>query len=409
MLLPCVRSGAATTEELRGQFGPVVVSILCDVLWLRTVPEKVGLMDDDSSRVLREYIVAATRDHRAVIVLLADRIQLLRKNDQAPMYEQHLRALESLQVFSPLAHALGVGNLLWELEDLSFRSLFPDSYSSVENWQLELWEESDSMMERAKVDILDALNQNPYLVQVVERYAISSRRKSVFSTFKKMFRANKKREQVLDVFAMRVVIGLRAEYRLEPADQARVCLESYAAVKEALPTWTEPKKRFKDYVSYPKANGYQSVHTTMYSPAGLPLEVQVRTEEMHAAAEFGDAAHNLYKGGIKSLSAAQRFAKTVQRDHASVLEGEQDVSELAVSDGYAAPGSSHEESSASGLEEEEEDGEEDASAEEDESEEKEKDKEKEKEKEKEREGSRLNLLGALELESMILTAPSVAP
>eukprot|EP00961_Rhodomonas_salina_P181026 2443495-Rhodomonas_salina.1 len=102
----------------------------------------------------------------------------------------------------------------------------------------------------------------------------------------------------------------------------------------------------------------------------------------------------------------QRFAKTVQRDHASVLEGEQDVSELAVSDGYAAPGSSHEESSASGLEEEEEeDGEEDASAEEDESEEKEKDKEKE----KEREGSRLNLLGALELEGMILTAPSVAP
>ena len=194
VLLPCVRERSASIQEVRDRFGPVVGSMVEDSVWLSQLPDRVGLLDDDGSRFLREYMVAASRDHRAVIVMLADRLNALRKIEEAPLYDQHLKALESLQVFSPLAHALGVGKWLWELEDLSFRALFPDSYTSVEQWQLELWEVSSNMMEQAKVDVLKALNENDFLLEHVERYAITSRRKSAFSTFKKMFRSNKKLE-----------------------------------------------------------------------------------------------------------------------------------------------------------------------------------------------------------------------
>jgi len=116
---------------------------------------------------------------------------------------------------------------------------------------------------------------------------------------------------VLDVFAMRVVIGVKDEFQYDNKVQAEVCRQAYAAARSALETWREPKGRFKDYVTKPKPNGYASIHTTLEHPSGLPLEMQIRTEEMHQAAEFGDAAHSLYKGGIKSLAAAQQFANTV--------------------------------------------------------------------------------------------------
>jgi guanosine-3',5'-bis(diphosphate) 3'-pyrophosphohydrolase len=282
--------------QVRERFGPVVASIVEDSLWLSKLPDRTGLLDDDGSRFLREYMVAVSRDHRAVVVMLADRLHSLRRASAAPLYEQHLRALEALQVYSPLAHALGVGKWLWELEDLSFRALFPDSYSDVERWQLELWEESEEMMEMAKSEVLASLNDNALLVEHVQRYTISSRRKSIFSTFKKMYQKNKNLEGIKDVFAMRIVIGLHASARDNADLQARVCLEAYVALRKALPEYTEGRGRFKDYVTKPKPNGYQSVHTTLKTPTGLPIEIQIRTEEMHAAAEFGDAAHNLYKG-----------------------------------------------------------------------------------------------------------------
>uniref|UniRef100_A0A7S4NTH2 EF-hand domain-containing protein n=1 Tax=Guillardia theta TaxID=55529 RepID=A0A7S4NTH2_GUITH len=328
VLLPCVRERSASIQEVRDRFGPVVGSMVEDSVWLSQLPDRVGLLDDDGSRFLREYMVAASRDHRAVIVMLADRLNALRKIEEAPLYDQHLKALESLQVFSPLAHALGVGKWLWELEDLSFRALFPDSYTSVEQWQLELWEVSSNMMEQAKVDVLKALNENDFLLEHVERYAITSRRKSVFSTFKKMFRSNKKLEDVKDVFAMRVVIGLKSQFRSDDSVQVRTCTEAYGAVRKALVGWEEPRGRFKDYVTHPKPNGYQSIHTTLDSPLKLPLEVQIRTEEMHAAAEFGDASHNLYKGGIKSLSAVQNFADMVRKSNVAALApADSDLSE----------------------------------------------------------------------------------
>eukprot|EP00960_Hanusia_phi_P064591 765838-Hanusia_phi.AAC.1 len=288
VLLPCVRERSASIQEVRDRFGPVVGSMVEDSVWLSELPDRVGLLDDDGSRFLREYMVAASRDHRAVIVMLADRLNALRRIEEAPLYDQHLKALESLQIFSPLAHALGVGKWLWELEDLSFRALFPDSYSSVEQWQLELWEVSSNMMEQAKIDVLNALNENDFLLEHVERYAITSRRKSVFSTFKKMFRSNKKLEvssaspfcfclvtclqDVKDVFAMRVVIGLKSQFRSDDAVQVRACTEAYSAVKKGLVGWGEPRGRFKDYVTHPKPNGYQDVNEE-YSEEQRNLEM----------------------------------------------------------------------------------------------------------------------------------------
>ncbi|KAJ1492974.1 hypothetical protein T484DRAFT_1879873, partial [Baffinella frigidus] len=381
---------AAVVEELRLAFGPVVASIVEDSIWLKELPEHTGLMDDDSSRVLREYMVAASRDHRAVLVILSDRLLKLRQ-DQAgdvPLYLQHLRALESLQVHAPLAHALGVGKFLWELEDLSFRTLFPGSYSSLEDWQRQLWEESEEMMEEAKVEVLASLNRNEYLVARAGRYTITSRRKSVFSTFKKMFQSHKNREQVLDVFAMRVVIGVKDEYQYESQVQAEVCRQAYSSARSALSSWTEPRGRFKDYVTRPKGNGYASIHTTLEHKSGLPLEMQIRTEEMHQAAEFGDSAHSLYKGGIKSLAAAQQFASTVRRRNVAVLEEGGDIPESRrVLRNYPFP-DYHPKGEEGGDVPE---GEGDASS-------------------RSRSGSPVvQGLQAEELESMILTAPSVQP
>ena len=324
VLLPSLRQGVVEQREIRERFGPVVANIVEDSLWLSKLPESVGLLDDDGSRFLREYMVAVSRDHRAVIVMLADRLHSLRRARNAPLYEQHLRALEALQVYSPLAHALGVGKWLWELEDLSFRALFPDSYADVEQWQLDLWEESGEMMEVAKGKVLASLNGNALLAANVQRYAITSRRKSLFSTFKKMYQKNKNLEGIKDVFAMRIVIGLESDKRSDEDMQVRACLEAYQSLREALPEYTEGKGRFKDYASKPKPNGYQSVHTTLITPSGLPVEIQIRTEEMHAAAEFGDAAHNLYKGGIKSLSSAQKFADSVRKTNIAVLVPDDD-------------------------------------------------------------------------------------
>jgi len=281
VLLPAIRTGAMKSVEVRERFGPVVASIVEDSLWLSRLPETVGLLDDDGSRFLREYMVATSRDHRAVVVMLADRLHSLRRTRQSPLYEQHLRALEALQVYSPLAHALGVGKWLWELEDLSFRALFPDSYADLEQWQLALWHESGEMLEVAKDEVLASLNENPLLVANVQRYAITSRRKSLFSTFKKMYQQNKNLEGIKDVFAMRIVIGLKPHVREDREVQARVCLEAYSSLRQALPHYTEGARRFKDYASKPKANGYQSVHTTLDTPSGLPLEVQVHTHTTH--------------------------------------------------------------------------------------------------------------------------------
>ena len=333
VLLPAFRCGLLTVLEARQRFGPVVATILEDALWLSNLPETVGLMDDDGSRFLREYMVAVSRDHRAVIVMLADRLHNLRRAGAAPMYQQHLRALEALHVYSPLAHALGVGKWLWELEDLSFRALFPDSYSDVEVWQLDLWSESSAMMEQAKSEVLACLNENAVLLANVERYTISTRRKSIFSTFKKMYQKNKNLEGIKDIFAMRIVIGLHDSARQDGDMQARVCLEAYSSLRKALPSYVEGPGRFKDYATNPKANGYQSVHTTLTTPTGLPLEIQIRTEEMHAAAEFGDASHNLYKGGIKSLSSAQKFADSVRKANVAVLSSDKRASTPAAGHG----------------------------------------------------------------------------
>ena len=151
-----------------------------------------------------------------------------------------------------------------------------------------------------------------------------------------MYQQNKNLEGIKDVFALRIVIGLKPELREDPDQQVRVCLEAYNVLRHALPQYTEGKGRFKDYASKPKANGYQSVHTTLDTPSGLPIEVQIRTEEMHTAAEYGDAAHNLYKGGIKSLSSAHKFADSIRKTNVAVLGTEEGGADATEDGGSAA-------------------------------------------------------------------------
>lgn len=327
-------------------------------------------LDDENARMLREYCVMATRDARAIIVKLAETLHKLRSRTQwMPLHEQHVLALQALQVYAPLAHAVGVGQMMWQLEDIGFRVLFPDSYVRVEQWHERVLTQrrGEQVLDKARAELMTLLARDPWLARRVDRYTIDGRTKHVFSTFKKMLRDNKRKDDVLDVVAMRVVADTRQSHenykqrlrrrrrwrqqqqqrqprRPEGAEKteqlsaaqptaidndeeheqqlplhefdAAVCYRVYEHVVSA---WTQIQGRFKDYCRAPKPNGYRSIHTTVMHSLGLPLEVQIRTRRVHLEAEYGFAAHQYYKGQLRDSAAVTAFAEGICAEHARLF------------------------------------------------------------------------------------------
>ncbi|KAK4535212.1 hypothetical protein CDCA_CDCA04G1237 [Cyanidium caldarium] len=286
-------------------------------------------LDEDNARLLREHTMMAARDSRAILVQLAETLYQLQHDidRQAPLYAQQTLALHTLQVQVPLAHAIGVGNVMWQLEDLSFRILFPQSYRACERWHEHMWRRGERVLVRARTEFMWEVLRDPTLSRY--RYTISGRTKNLFSTFKKMLRDNKRQEEVLDVVAMRIVIepGESTDAESFHTDQHHICLSVYRVVARL---WPEIAGRFKNYCERPKANGYRSVHTTVTHPLGLPLEVQVRTRDMHDEAEYGMAAHRYYKGELHKYHEGNwrdfaEYAEMVRAENAHVLVGGADT------------------------------------------------------------------------------------
>jgi (p)ppGpp synthase/HD superfamily hydrolase len=297
-----------------------VRAIVEDLDALRAIEQSalvdIGDLDEQNARRLREYILIALRDARAVLARLTQVLQDLQQKveSESPAYDQQALALLVLQVHVPLAYALGLGAVMWPLEDLSFRILFPLSYRACESWHAHIWEQADQLIQEACATLLASLQNDPELRRY--RYEITGRAKNLFSTFKKMLRSGKRREDILDIVALRIVIdGID-----ESTDQHEVCMKVY---KHVIKVWPELPGRFKNYCDQPKANGYRSLHTTLRHPQGLPLEVQIRSREMHVDAEFGLASHRLYKGLITANASKIRefssFAETVRLENTHVL------------------------------------------------------------------------------------------
>ncbi|WP_174368828.1 bifunctional (p)ppGpp synthetase/guanosine-3',5'-bis(diphosphate) 3'-pyrophosphohydrolase [Deinococcus sp. JMULE3] len=301
-----------TFELVEEQFGPDVRRIVEG----ETKVSKLSKQGSQAAEVresgrdvqaenLRQMLIAMTGDIRIIVVKLADRLHNMRTLGSMKPEKQQRIARETMDIFAPLAHRLGIGQIKWELEDLSFQYLYPDEYAYLQSRLRTRQEERQTLIENAVQQLHEALIDDLELPEWISDIDIAGRSKHLWSIHNKMQREGKGLEQIFDLLAIRVILTPRElvvppgtdEKRRERAEETREKRICYHTVSIVHSVWTPLPGRFKDYIAVPKPNGYQSLHTTVISPSGQPIEVQIRSRRMHEVAEFGIAAHWMYKQG----------------------------------------------------------------------------------------------------------------
>ncbi len=270
-------------EEIRQEFGDTVATLVDGVSKLRRVKRKSKVEEVDLDQVqaenLRKMFLAMVDDIRVVIIKLADRLHNMRTLQYRPRDKQQRVARETLDVFAPLANRLGIWQLKWQLEDLAFRYLDPDTYYKIAKLLAERRAERAAYLER----VIDLLKRRLDKEGIKAR--ITGRPKHLYSIYLKMQEKSRDFDQIYDVRGVRIIV-----------DQVAQCYHALGIVHTL---WRPIPGEFDDYIAVPKDNLYQSLHTAVICLDGKPLEVQIRTEEMHQVAEYGIAAHWRYKEGSK--------------------------------------------------------------------------------------------------------------
>ncbi len=287
LLHDVVEDTPMTLEEITKQFGSEIGNLIDGVTKLGKIP--YSSREEQQAENIRKMLIAMSNDIRVIIIKLADRLHNMRTIEC--MKEQHRRdkALEVMEVYAPIAHRLGIRAIKEELEDLSIRYLDPVGYGEIEK-QLEL-------KSRDRVNFVSDIKQMLYerLKDEINNVYIEGRVKSIHGIYKKTYMKGKTMDQIYDIFAVRVIV-----------DSVADCYNVLGVVHDL---FKPLPNRFKDYISTPKPNMYQSLHTTVIGKEGVPFEIQIRTWEMHYTAEFGIAAHWKYKEGItKKDSLDERLA-----------------------------------------------------------------------------------------------------
>ena len=267
---------AVTIDEIRAQFGPEVALLVDGVTKLTQI--KFSNVEDRQAENLRKMLLAMSQDVRVMIIKLADRLHNMRTGDAWPEQKRRDKALETMEVYAPIAHRLGISNIKEELEDRSLQYLDPIGYSTIQGL---LDEHGDDFLNDVCNTIQEHLAENG-----ITNASIKHRIKSVYGIYRKMFVQNKVFEEIYDVYAVRIILDTVAE--------------CYTALGLIHDMYHPLPNRFKDYISTPKPNGYQSLHTTVIGHEALPFEVQIRTRDMDRQAEYGIAAHWKYKAGLTS-------------------------------------------------------------------------------------------------------------
>jgi GTP pyrophosphokinase len=275
LLHDAVEDTVLTLEEIDEKFGPEVTAIVDGVTKLERV--HFDSKEAQQAATLRKMLVAMAKDVRVLIIKLADRLHNMRTIAALPAWKQERTALETLDIYAPLAHRLGMQELRQQMEDLCFASLHPKLYAEIDHMVAARDPERDAYVDRVE----DAIRAR--LAEVGVKAEITGRPKHLWSIYEKMVRRNKAFGEIYDLVGIRVVV-----------DSISDC---YATLGSIHALWTPVPGRFKDYVANPKVNGYQSLHTTVIGLDGHPVEVQIRTREMHSKAEWGVAAHFSYKDG----------------------------------------------------------------------------------------------------------------
>jgi GTP pyrophosphokinase len=286
LLHDTIEDTGATEEQIAQDFGQEVAALVNGVTKLNKL--EFGSREEHQAESFRKMVVAMAKDIRVILVKLADRLHNLRTLEHLSEPKQRAIAQESLDIYAPLAHRLGISWMKAELEDLSFRYVNPHVYAELTQRLASAEEARERSIARAQAIIADMLGK----IHIPCR--LTGRAKHLYSIYQKMLRDQSAFEDIYDILAIRII-----------TDTIQNC---YASLGTIHTLWKPIPGRFKDYIALPKPNMYQSLHTTVIGPGGERLELQIRTEEMHQTAEEGIAAHWRYKEGTTSDTSDDRFA-----------------------------------------------------------------------------------------------------
>ena len=300
LLHDSVEDTSVTIEDIRTEFGEQVAHIVEGVTKISKID--FATREEQQAENLRKMMLAMVDDIRVVLIKLADRLHNMRTLEHLPPERQHKIAEETLEIYAPIAHRLGMGKIRGELEDLGFRFLDPVGYEQVEKSVNARRKQGEAFLGKMQGIITDKLKEAGIQARV------ESRIKRLYSIHKKLQRQHISVDQVYDLYAMRII--------------TRSLQDCYAVLGIIHNLWRPVPGRIKDFIAMPRPNFYQSLHTSVITEDGTPFEIQIRTEEMHKMAEEGIAAHWKYKDGPVSAQDEQRLAWLRQ-----VVEWQRDVSD----------------------------------------------------------------------------------
>ena len=292
-----------TLEQLTSEFGEEIALLVDGVTKL----DKVTYGQAAQSETVRKMIISMSRDIRVLVIKLGDRLHNARTWKYVSPKSAQNKARETLEIFAPLAHRLGMNTIKWELEDLAFRTLYPDLYEEIDNLVHERAPQREKYLREVIDQIKEALRLNKIAGQV------TGRPKHHYSIYQKMIVRGRDFDDIYDLVGVRVLV-----------DTVRDC---YAVLGEMHARWNPIPGRFKDYIAMPKPNMYQSLHTTLIGPNGQPFEIQIRTFEMHKTAEYGIAAHWKYKEASDGKASSGNREEEKLNWLRQILEWQRDMSD----------------------------------------------------------------------------------